>query len=470
MKLIIEIYAGVDGGDKNLFELINNIFDEVEQIEILADEVQLEGENADMKLKATSSNHGNVHEIIRELQENLNKLQNSTSHDGPKALQDAFDVSEKFNTKSSELKEVLNQVKQILKDYEENLINAKLLTSKAIEKFAKVSLQADETEAKQKDVEYKLIYVKTDDMKMSEDELNNLKKLVKDALEQTKLVYEDAFDLLNEVSEFELNNKLDHINDKVNRIRNHSNLTEMSLKEFADENAKFLDEMEKTIEAAEIVEAKAFKLQIEITTLLKTINDIHEDAKKAVSDTESIIENARSILSGLEDFTLKVEESRENARTALEKIPDILNKIKDSVKIVEKLENKLDNQTKAATDAKEKCSTAKEQMDEILSESEDIKSKIEELEKNFEGLPADVLSSDKEAMRIFNEVEKLEISEAEDSKLITSAQEKVEETKTKVKESDLKLEKSLDNIHSLMNDIAQIKNIDQETLDNFGKI
>ena len=461
------MYIGVEGGDKNLFELINDVFNEVNEIEKLSDEAQIEDQNADFKIEATDKNLDETQEIIRELKEKLEKLYNSTTSEGPEALQDAFDRSEKFNTKSSELKEILGQVKQILKDYEENLINAKLLTGIAIEKFAKVSLQSDETVKLQILVDDKLNEI--DDLKMSEDELNTLKKLVRDALEQTRAVYDNAFDLLNEVSAFELQNKLDDINNKVEQLNKHSDLTEMNVKKFVDENSEFLDEMEKTIEAAEAVEEKAFKLQSEINMLLKTITDIHKDAKKSIFDKDSILENARNIVNSLEDFTLKVEKSRESARMALEKIPEILQKIENSVKIVEKLENKLDNQTKMATDAKEKCSTAKEQMDEILSESEEIKSNIEQLENDFEELPADVASSDKETMKIFDEVEKLEKSEVEDGKLIESAKEKIDKTKSLAQETDKKLDNVIESVQELMDGIVKIKDIDPETLHNFGK-
>lgn len=463
----MDMYQGIDDGDKNIFELINEVFDQAKEIERLSDEAQIEGENAELKAKATDSNLDEVQDVIKEWQEKINKLLNATTADGPEALQNAFDRSEKFKSKSSELQEVIEEVKKILGDYEANLISAKLLTQTAMEKFGVVSKQAEETEGIQKEVDDKL--KKTDDMKVPEDELNNLKNLVKEALEQTRAVYDDAFDLLNEVSEFELNNKLDDINDKVEQLNKHSDMTELNLKTFADENAKFLEEMEKTIEAAEVVEVKAFKLQSEITELLKTINDIHEDAKKAISDKDSIIENARNIVNSLEDFTLKVEKSRESARMALEKIPEILKKIEDSVKIVEKLENKLDNQTKTAADVKEKCSTAKEHMDEILSESEEIKSKIDQLEQDFEGMPADVASSDKETMRIFDLVEKLEINEADDDKLIESTKEKTEKSKLQAQEADTKVDAALENIQSLMDGIAQIKDIDQESLHNFGK-
>lgn len=467
LKLIDEINTGVDGGDKTLFELINSVFDDVSQVEKLADEVDIEGLAARKNVEANANNLDDTQEVIRQIQDELSKLLNATTVDGPEALQDAFDRSEKFNSNSSQLKNILEEVKLILKDYEENLINAKTLTTLAIAKFTNVSSQADEAITQQKEVDHKLS--ETDDLKLSEDELKNLEKLVKDASEESKRVFEQAFDLLNEVTEFELNNKLNEINDKVEKLNKHSDATTMNLKDFVDENAKFLIEMEATIDAAEVAEKKAFKIQREIEELLETIKNIHADAMKAIADKDSIIDNARSILYQLEDFASKVEKSRENARFALEKIPQILKKIEDSVKIVDTLEKKLDSDTKAATETKEKCSTAKEQMDKILGESDDIRAKIKQLEIDFESFPEDIKTSDKDATKISDEIDKLERSEAEDNKLIELTKIKIEKTKSQAHKTDVEVDKALKNIQNLIDGISQVKNIDQESLDDFGK-
>lgn len=467
LKLLNEINTGVDGGDKTLFETIGIVLEEIKQIEKLANEVDIESGAAGKNVQATANNLDNTREVFRQIQDELSKLLNATTVEGPEALQDAFDRSEKFNSNSSQLTKILEEVKLILKDFEANLRNAKTLTTLAIEKFANVSSQADEATTLQKEVDHELKEI--DDMKISDDELRNLKKLVKDAVEKTKQVYVDAFDLLNEVTKFDLNNRLNEINDKVGKLNNHSDATTMNLKNFADENAKFLADMETTIDASAVAEEKAFKLQNEIEELLKTIKSIHEDAIKSITDKDSIVENARKIRDQLEDFTLKVEKSRENARAALEKIPEILKKIEDSVKIVDKLEKKLDNDTRAATETKEKCSTAKEQMDEILGESDDIRAKIKQLETDFESLPADIKSVDKEATRISDEIDKLEKTEADDNKLIELAKIKIETTKSQAHATDVKVDDALEKIQSLMDRIAQVKNIDQESLNDFGK-
>lgn len=463
--LLKDIKTGIDGGDKTLFELINSVFEEVIEVERLAALIDVEDGGASKNVETGFKKVDETQEIIRQIQDEMSKLLNATTVDGPGASQDAFDRSEKFDSNSSRLKEIYEEVKLILKDYEENLINAKALTMLAIEKFTNVSLLADTTITQHKEVSHKL--TETDDIKLPADELESLKKLVKDALEKTEQVYNAAFDFLNEVTEFELTEKLNDINEKIEKFNEHSDVTTLSLNEFSETNLNFLDEMEGTIDAAEIAQTKAFKLQNEIEELLKTIKNIHKDATNAIAEKDSIINHARKILSQLEDFNMKIEMSKERARSAMEIVPKMIKKIEDGVKIIVKLEDKLDDNTKKAFEAKEKCLTAKTQMDEILQESEEMKVNIANLKEDIVGLPLE--STETEATRISDEFVKLEKSEDEDSKLIESAKIKIELTKSQASKTDVKVDEALEKTQDLINKITQIKNIDQETLDDFGK-
>lgn len=466
-NLLSEFNVGVDGGDKTLFELINSVSEDVKNIENLSGEIDNELEAASKNNHALDENLDDTQEIIQEIQNEINRLLNATAVEGPEALQDAFDRSEKFNTNSGQLKDILDEAKLILKDYEENLKNAKVLTEKAIEKFAKVSQQVNETLETQQEVEGKFSGV--GDLKKSESELKNLQKLSGEALEEANRVFDDAFDLLNEVTKFELVAKLDGINEKIEKLKNYSGETDKTLKEFADENAKFLDEMEKTIETAEKAEKRAFKLKDEIEILLETIKSIHEDALKSIADVEAVIDNGTKIYKILEDFTLNVEKSRENARIAFEKLPEIIKKIADTLTIVEKLEEKMDEKTKIALEKKEKFTKAKELTDEVLAENENVKKRLEQFEKDFENQPEEVLANDKEQTRISDEIEKLDKVAEEDSKLAETTKEKVETANSEMLKTDEEVEKVLKKVQQLIEDLAKVKEIGEETLDDFGK-
>lgn len=466
-KLIREFYIGVDGGEKPLFDLVNSVFEGIDEIDKRAGEVESELSSAAKTAEAIRKNQEETQDTIKRLQDDLDKFMNLTSYEGPQALQDAFDRSQKFDSSSNQLKAILDEVKLILRDYETNLMNAKRLTSQAIEKFVKVSEQATVTLDEQKKVDNKL--KETGDMKMSEDELKNMKKVAREALEQAGNVFEEAFDLLNEVSEFALNDKLDEINVKVEKLKTFSETTEVSLEEFLKENSKFLAEMEKTIDAAEMLKKKDFDLLKKIEEPLLKIKGTREEALQAIANADSTVKNAVNIYKSLHDFNMKVEESSENAQIAKEKIPEIMKKIQDSVNIVEKLESRLESNSKIAGEAKEKCTKAKEQMIEILSESDEMRANIEALKKDLEKLPEAIEVVDKEERKLSDEIDKLEKAEADDSKLIETTNEKIAKTKSQTQKTDDEIEAAIKKLQRLVEDIAKLKNIDEPSLDDFGE-
>lgn len=459
--------TGVDGGDKSLTDLINSVFDDVREIEYLTDESENLAENAAKNTESTKKTAKTIQELVREIQDELNRLHNATTVEGPEELQNAFDRSEKFDANSKELNDVLGQVKAIVKDYEVNLLNAKMLTASAVEKFAKVESQVNQTLAAEKEVDDKL--KEALGMELTKEELENIKKLAKDVLDKANVVYEDAFDLLNEVTAFDLEDKLEAINEKVKKLDEIVDVTNINLQKFAEDNTKFLDEMENTIDTAEKAEKKAFELQAEIEALLVEINGIHEQAKKAILNESSIINDAKKIHESLQDFQMKVEESRENARRALEKIPKILGKVNESVAIVEKLEENIDAQAKSANDAKDKCTTAKDQMDEILKQTEEIKEKIKQLENDFEPLPDENTEVTKENAGISDKFDAIEKAIDEDSDLIGKTKEKIEKTKSKVGDTDAKVENALKVLGDLTNEIAKLKDFDEGALNDLGE-
>lgn len=465
-KLLDEIVTGVDAGEQTLIELINSVFDEVTQIENLASEVENESENAGKNEKSIEAKLENFQESIREVQTELDRLRNMTTYDGPEALQNAFDRSEKFDAAYSELKDILGQVKAILGDYEENLANAKNFTSIVMEIYGRASKDAGKAVETQEFVVGGL--KETGNFNEMEEEFENIRKVVGKAFAEANIVYNDAFELLNEVTVLEIDDKLSDMNKRIEKLNIHSYDSQANLEEFSQESLKTLNDFETTIDAAQILEAKAFELQDKILAGLEVIKTVHADALKAIAEKDAIVKIARDIYNSLDDFTLKVEKSRESARMAMEKIPEILKKIQDSVKIVEKLEDRLDNQTKSAEGAKEKCSIAKTQMDEILFESDEIKAKIKQLEAAFEGLPDEARSSAMESMRMSDTIETLERNEAEDDKLIEATQIKIGNMNSKSHETDEKVDETLEKLQALMDEVAKLKNIDEGSLNKFG--
>lgn len=466
--LLEEIETGLEGGDQSLIDLINQVFDDKANVERLVGESEEELKSAVDSSGKSSENMQNVHEIIRDLQEEINRLMNSTGVLGPEALADAFDRSEKSHADSEELRDILDEAKDLLEDYEENLREAKRLTTIAIEKFGEADKMLNGTMNEQKKVDDMLEVIHSGDEKPSEEELEGLKKLIADSLVKASKVNEEAFDLLDEVAKFELHSRLSEITAKVEQLNSHSDEKQAKLKDFAEENKKFLDDMEKTLEAAEVAKVKAEKIKSELDDLLKTIEGIHEDAKKAIEDNDRVIADVKAIIAELENFDLKVEKGKENARKALEKIPEILKKIQESEKIIDKLDKGLEGKVEAAKAAEAKCDDAKKKMDFVLSETGEMKKDIDALIEIAEPMIAD-RSTDLETARLSKEVDKLEkMLEAED-KVLEPTKKKIDEALTQVPQVDEKIEAVLRAVQALEDEANKIEPFDMARIAELGE-
>lgn len=268
-RLIIDLNTGIDAGEQTLIELINGVFEPLAKAETISHEIEIEMTSGVKVIKVSEKDFGEVQEVIRKVRDEIHKLENSTAEDLPKALQDAFDKSEKFHTESKDIREIYDKMKIILADYESNLVNAKMLTLDAMEKFATIDEKISESERMEKEIEQ--IFKIFEGQKLPFDDLSEYRKLSKKAADQSIPIFEDAFDLLNEVTIFNVESLIDDIKFKINELENYSIDGDTKLKEFVDEHSKFLDELEAKLDAAEVLEKKALKQQEEMNNLLEEV-------------------------------------------------------------------------------------------------------------------------------------------------------------------------------------------------------
>lgn len=265
--MIIDLNTGIDGGEETLMELINNIFKSVDKAEDVATEIEIELTDGTRTMKITDTQFGDVQDVIRKVQAEFQKLQNSTSEDLPKAIQDAFDKSEKFNSDTKGIREIHENMKEILINYESNLMNAKILTQDAIEKFAVIDEKISESERIEKEIQQ--IFKAFENFKPPFDAYDTVKSISQKASDEIDSVFDDAFELLNEVTIFNVDGKLDEIEKKVNELENYVAYGDKKLKEFVDESSKFLDELEVNLDAADALEKKAWMQREKLLKQLK---------------------------------------------------------------------------------------------------------------------------------------------------------------------------------------------------------
>lgn len=268
-RLIIDLNTGIDAGEQTLIELINSVFEPLIKAEKFSTEIEIEMQDGVKTIKIVENTFSELQEVVKKVNEEIRKLENSTVEDLPKALQDAFDKSEKFHSDSKDIREIYEKMKIILADYEKNLVNAKMLTLDALEKFATINEKITEKERIEKEIEQ--IFKIFEGYSFNVDNLSIYKKLSKEASEQANSVFEEAFELLNDVTIFDIDSLLNEIESKINELENYASDGEGKLKKFVGDNSKFLDELEAKLDAAEKLEERALKQQENIEEKLKEI-------------------------------------------------------------------------------------------------------------------------------------------------------------------------------------------------------
>lgn len=459
--------TGIDGGEETLMELVNNIFKSLNLVEKTSTEIEIELADGMSTFKITETQAGDINEVIMKIQKEFHKLENSTTEDLAKAIQDAFDSSEKFQTDTKDLREILDKIKLIIVDYENNLVNAKMLTLDAIEKFTEIDKKLSESERIEKEIEQ--IFKVFENQKFPFDEFDNLMKNSDQANIEAESVINDAFDLLNEVTLFNIDDKINEIEKKVNDLENYTAYGDKKLKEFIDDSSQFLDKLEGNLDAAESLKEKSIKQIEEIKALKKKMENMKENSEKSIKSVENTVEAARNILKTLEDFTLKVEESREMARRAFEQIPEIIKKIQDATEIAEALEDGVDRNEAVAKEAKEKSTKVRDELNEILQDSDNIKTESDKLVDKTTAVFDEMRDVDKEENRLSGEIDHLKKSERETENMIDIARSKSERAKFQSERVNPQLDETIKNVQELIAAIESTKIVDENMLNQFGK-
>lgn len=444
---------------------LNSVLTDLAKIESLLGGIQTETESSESNINASNGKSADVKELVREIQNEMNRVLNLTAVEGPTSLQSALDRSDSLDSNSGELKSILDEAKTIILGYEINLINAKNLTKQVLAKFGELDRKIQETKSKQQELDDEMKII--GDLKATESELKNIKKLTQQSFDESNQVFEQSFEMLNEIARFELNDDRKEIDKNLERMKNFSTATVKSLESFISENSELLKEVEKTIAKAENVEERAFKIQKDVDETLQDMKKLKEDTKNAVGNKDDIMRDASRILTILNDFRLKIENDREIARRSLEKIEKITKKIGETLKALVKAEQSLKDKSKVAFKRRDENVSAKNIMDEVIEISGKIKLEIPQIQTTVDELSEDGSKNDKDSMIIGNQLDALE--GREDSDFITLTKENVERTKQMREETDDTIDETIEKLKNTLDEVATMKTYDELDLGEFGK-
>lgn len=466
-NLILELTTGINQ--------INNISTDLRKIESLLEGIDSETKSSETNIDAFNKKFKDVNELIREIQDEMNRVNNMTEVDGASAVHDAFDRSESLSTSSSELKSILDEAKSIISTYEKNLINAKILTKQTLERFSEVERKIDETKSEHADLNEGMM--KVIDTKTAEAELKSAKKLVRDSSDATNKIFTEAFELLSEVEiavdrgRFEFADKMSEINEKVEKMKNFATETMKSLNGIVEKDSDLLKEIEETIDRAKNVEEKSANVQHEVDASLEHIERMYAEAIEAVENKNNVIVDATDILRKLNNFKFKIEDDRMIARRSLEKVDGVATKIRETQEILKKLEENLDMKYETAPNARSKDLKSKETAQKIADESKKIKNDVSILKSTGNEISEIASKNEEQSIDSNIDLDKLEVCEADDSKFIEMSKENIERTKQRLNNLDDLIFDTTRKLEIFLGEVDSLRTWDEADidLDEFGE-
>lgn len=466
-NLILELSTGINQ--------INNISTDLRKIESLLEGIESETKSSESSIDAFAKKFKDVNELIREIQDEMNRVNNMTELDAASAFQDAFDRSESLSTSSGELKSILDEAKSIISTYERNLINAKMLTKQTLERFGEVERKIDETKFEYSELDEGM--KKLIDMKTAEAELKSAKKLVRDSSDATNKISTDAFELLSEVEiavdrgRFEFADKMSEINDNVEKMKNFVTETMKSLNGVVERNSDLLKEIEETIDRAKNVEEKALKVQHEVDVSLEHVKRMHAEANEAIGNKNNVIDDARDIFRKLDNFKFKVEDDRMTARRSLEKVDEISSKIQETLEILRKIEKDMDIKYQSATDSLNANLQSKETAQKIADVSEKMKNDVSSLKSTVHEISEKASKNDEYSINFDIGINKMEGREVDDSKFIEMSKENIGRAQQKLENVDNLIDDATKKLDMMLKEVDLMRTWDEVDidLDEFGE-
>ncbi|TKR58623.1 hypothetical protein L596_030045 [Steinernema carpocapsae] len=376
-KLVENVKEKLSGDDSKLVEKINekknsltealnslkNVDDIALKINTVADktrEVLLRWNN--VKARAKSDLDG----ALRHLQTN-----------GQEALEKAELASKQFGEQSAKMTEIARTARQMAETHMNRSLEIQKLAEKTLNASRLAHEAANEAIYGGQETSKEISRLK-DDLKATEDLLNNTRQLAADQKKRAEEINQKAAEAMSAADSMKLPNfNLETIREEAKRIQDEAAETVKNVEDIISQNKERFDEAERTIAEARYQLQRAREQQSGADNLLADVDSSRGRAQEAVDRAEKILKEAKEIVKSLQNFNQNNDESKEAALKELEKVDDIRKTIQDA-------KDKNQAASDAMGDAEKDTKVAFEQAVEARKKSEELKEKSAEFKKQVE--------------------------------------------------------------------------------------
>lgn len=463
--------AATGGNEIPLNEKMDNLNDLLTDIELSLNDVVATHNNTRDNVDETGTKldavQFNVLQATNELDAALELIQT----EGVTELERAKNRSQHIDQQSEQMSDISRNARKYAEDLEKNAENSKKAAKDAREKALSASDLAKNTVELQRSIGEKLKTKIIPDFPKEKKKIENLKKLTTESLNKAETVYDESLTLFANITGLQVPElELEPI--KTNAKNLQADIAKISgdLDTALSVNNDMLSEFEENLELSHILIRRGEAQKDDAVDTLSHVMAAKDLAENAVKDGDDTLKKAKNTYNLLQSFSSEVHNSSKSAEIALQDVTNIKKQMEDTDKIIEDTEKILEecynNAEKAKISAKEAqdryATQSSKDSEAIKMNANDAKSEAQKLSSEAGNLRARIANTESR----FGNLEDLA---HKDDILSEAAKAKVGQAKTDTEEVQRKVQKSLDYIKSITNELDNMREISVTDLNELDK-
>ncbi|XP_069688400.1 laminin subunit gamma-1 [Periplaneta americana] len=458
---------GAGSEDKSLLERLEELRKRFDAVGELTEQTNESTEKSAQSTKLGIGNVTQAEDIIEKASEALKDTMDYLQTDGSAALLKAMERSEQFGQTSSQMSEIAREARVLAEQQEKEADDIQLIAAKAVNTSTEAFELARDAIKQQLNI--------SDELK----ELGSELERIEDSLEQTKVLAEEASETVEDINRNALKIYTDiyglnipEIN--IPKLKEVAELTAAEAQRIKQEAEDLLSDNENLVEmlrdqieeTKELLERGHSQQQF-ADELLADTDAAKAKAEDAVNKGDEILETAKKTLKTLQEFDHQVQESKDKAQDALGLVPEIRQLIADAENKTGDAKLALAGAEHNAQIARDTAQEAQQKYAEQASQEADSIRQGAEQTKNDAGKVRDEAQELEGQVAITaNKIKDLEDLAVKDEELTTTAKNKVGQAKSKSANVTRQVEKALEDVQAIIEELNQVPHIDPALLDD----
>ncbi|ODN05380.1 Laminin subunit gamma-1 [Orchesella cincta] len=422
-QLWTDAKSAIGGDDKSLLEKVNELKDRVKALDQTAKQIRQSLQKCDASAEECNTNLNTAEETLGRANEALKAAQRFLDSDGKEALEKAQEKSEEHGQQRNLMSELARQARLLAEEHEEEAQKMEKIGAAAVNTSNEAYKVAWDSLGQQRNASAEAQALQHSIQEI-ENEVKSTRVRAENALEAAKAAYNNALDMFKDATSLSLPTiDLKSIKEQAQEAKKQAESLKQTVSSLLQEREQLLKDAEEESKQARKLHDTAKKNQQMADELMADLDKAKASAEEARVQSENTLSEARKIYDTLQDFNRNVDESRDSAAEAKQRIPEIQMLIRDA-------ENRTKNNQMALSGAKVAASTA-------LSDAETAQSIAEKASEEADVIRGECEETKNRAGNVMDEAGQL-------AGRVADTEAKLLQTEKKIGEEDAEVKTALD--------------------------